>query len=419
MFKHQMNVGDSISSNTSLDSGDGMDDFSVDTSLDSTGYASRAHRVSNQHFDEAVEVGDDDNDNDYMRDSLDSNNSDMDKKRGDTPPVLNEDTNDTDDEHEDMLMRQALAEKTVHQMYTGRAGIIDTDGKRSRNTSGTIQKSSAVGNLSGASSVHDVDDESSDDDDDLNMIGSTHNDDNRKHAVGYNKEDYSKLAVSAELRELFEYITRFTPQTIELETALKPFIPEYIPSVGEIDPFLKVHRPDGEVDGLGLNVLDEPSNNQSDPAVLIMKLRQFSKTTASHSMMVHGIENADKNPKAVESWIEKIQELHHSKPPASVSSTHPFPETDELMQEWPAALEELLDQIKLPPDDIDMPLRDYIRTICAILDIPVYSNIIESLHVLFTLYSGFQENQHFQFGTNRTFETSERTGSRSQSRQDY
>jgi hypothetical protein len=29
------------------------------------------------------------------------------------------------------------------------------------------------------------------------------------------------------------------------------------------------------------------------------------------------------------------------------------------------------------------------------LDIPVYNNIVESLHVLFTLYSDFKQNQHF------------------------
>ncbi len=81
----------------------------------STGYASRAHRVSNQQFDEAVEVGDDDND--YMRDSLDSNNSDIHKKRGDTPPILNEDNNDTDDEHDDMLMRQGIFSITFLFLY--------------------------------------------------------------------------------------------------------------------------------------------------------------------------------------------------------------------------------------------------------------------------------------------------------------
>jgi len=36
------------------------------------------------------------------------------------------------------------------------------------------------------------------------------------------------------------FMFRFQPQDIVLETKLKPFIPEYVPSIGDIDAFLKV-----------------------------------------------------------------------------------------------------------------------------------------------------------------------------------
>ena len=41
---------------------------------------------------------------------------------------------------------------------------------------------------------------------------------------------------------LTEVLWRFsyTPQVVELENKLKPFIPDYIPAVGDIDAFLKV-----------------------------------------------------------------------------------------------------------------------------------------------------------------------------------
>ena len=42
------------------------------------------------------------------------------------------------------------------------------------------------------------------------------------------------------MKELFQHISRYTPQTVELDTKLKPFIPEYIPAIGDIDAFLKV-----------------------------------------------------------------------------------------------------------------------------------------------------------------------------------
>ena len=42
------------------------------------------------------------------------------------------------------------------------------------------------------------------------------------------------------MRDLFGYITKHRPQTIILDYKLKPFIPDYIPAVGDIDAFLKV-----------------------------------------------------------------------------------------------------------------------------------------------------------------------------------
>ena len=55
----------------------------------------------------------------------------------------------------------------------------------------------------------------------------------------YDPSDYEYLNVSSEIKEIFNYIVRYTPQTIEIETRFKPFIPEYIPAVGDIDAFLK------------------------------------------------------------------------------------------------------------------------------------------------------------------------------------
>ena len=83
--------------------------------------------------------------------------------------------------------------------------------------------------------------------------------------------------MSTEIRELFEYITRYKPHNIELETKMRPFIPDdYIPATGDMDPFTKVPRPDGKADHLGLVTLDEPVANQSDPSLLNLQLRASS-----------------------------------------------------------------------------------------------------------------------------------------------
>lgn len=71
----------------------------------------------------------------------------------------------------------------------------------------------------------------------------------------YNPADYAHLEVSNEIKELFRYISRYQPETKELESKLKPFIPEYYPTVGEVDAYIKMARPDGKDEPLGLNIL--------------------------------------------------------------------------------------------------------------------------------------------------------------------
>jgi intraflagellar transport protein 46 len=50
-------------------------------------------------------------------------------------------------------------------------------------------------------------------------------------------------------------LLRYKPANIDLDTKIKAFIPEYIPAVGEVDAFLKMPKPDGKDETLGLSVL--------------------------------------------------------------------------------------------------------------------------------------------------------------------
>jgi intraflagellar transport protein 46 len=214
---------------------------------------------------------------------------------------------------------------------------------------------------------------------------------------GYKPEAYNNLNVSAEVKELFQYIQRYSPHDVELETRLKCFVPDYIPAVGELDAFLKVPRPDGESDELGLKLLDEPAAHQSDPTVLELQLRAISKKKHGDAA-VRSIENAEKTPREITKWIESIEKLHRSKPPCQVHYTKAMPEVETLMQVWPEQFEEMLSkgEIQLPSTDLDMSVNEFARLICILLDIPVYDGkVTESLHVLFTLFSEFKTNQHF------------------------
>jgi len=198
------------------------------------------------------------------------------------------------------------------------------------------------------------------------------------------------------VQELFQYITRYKPHHIELETKMKPFIADYIPAVGEIDAFVKVPRPDSKPDNLGLTVLDEPASNQSDPTVFTLQLRAVTKSSAAQPMLVRSIELAEKNPKSVSNWVNSINDLHRHKPAPSVRYSKPMPDIEALMQIWPQSFEELLETARLPDAELAVELPELVRVMCGILDIPVYSSAVESLHVLFTLYSDFKANVVFQ-----------------------
>lgn len=214
----------------------------------------------------------------------------------------------------------------------------------------------------------------------------------------YNPADYAHLQVSAEIQDLFDFIGRYKPQDIPLETKLKPFIPDYIPSVGDIDAFLKIPPPDGSEDGLGLKVLDEPSGTQSDPSTLEISLQMASKeaTTKSKPQNVRSIENAASNPKKISNWIQNIEEVHKKKPPPVVTYSKPMPHVNRLMKAWPEEFESQLQQLALPTSALNLDVNSFARVVCALLDVPVYDKVVESLHVVFSLYSEFQNNVHFQ-----------------------
>ena len=93
--------------------------------------------------------------------------------------------------------------------------------------------------------------------------------------LGYDPGKYANLRVSPDVQELFGYIQRYSPKDAEIPAPLKPFVPDYVPAVGDVDEFIKVPRPDGLDDGLGIRVLDEPGATQSDPSTLGLKLRRL------------------------------------------------------------------------------------------------------------------------------------------------
>jgi intraflagellar transport protein 46 len=73
-----------------------------------------------------------------------------------------------------------------------------------------------------------------------------------------------------------------------------------------------------------------------------------------------------------------------------------MPDVDQLLDVWPEEFEAALEHLQLPSPDLELSLPEYTRVLCSILDIPVYENPIESLHVMFSLYMDFRNNPQFQ-----------------------
>ncbi|CCI41861.1 unnamed protein product [Albugo candida] len=303
---------------------------------------------------------------------------------------------------------KGLKEKAISLTKTQAATLTDSPvqqhlestSRPSPQVKRTVQESASSSSSSeSSSSESESDEENVEEPSDTDKPNSTTEGNTAKPAalfdgLEYKESDFAHLKVSAEVRELFQYIGRYKPQEIELEAQLKCFIPEYIPAVGEMDPFLKIPRPDGEPDNLGLKLLDEPSLNQSDATVLDLQLRAASKKKHG-DLIVRSIENAEKSTLEIDRWIKSITDLHRTKPPPQVHYTKTMPDVEMLMQMWPEEFEDLLTKVSLPTSSLDLSLEKYVRIICAILDIPMYKNIYESLHLLFTLFLEFSNNQHF------------------------
>lgn len=70
-----------------------------------------------------------------------------------------------------------------------------------------------------------------------------------------------------------------------------------------------------------------------------------------------------------------------------------FPPIDTLMQTWPEDLEPLIRSFRKPQADVDVNLLALVRTLCGLLDIPVYDDPVDSLHWMFMLYLEMKNNE--------------------------
>ena len=78
-----------------------------------------------------------------------------------------------------------------------------------------------------------------------------------------------------------------------------------------------------------------------------------------------------------------------------------MPDIETLMAAWPPEMEDVLRATTLPSEDLAVSTSQLARVMCALLDVPVYGSITESLHVLFTLFLEFKNNPFLAAGRAR------------------
>jgi intraflagellar transport protein 46 len=222
------------------------------------------------------------------------------------------------------------------------------------------------------------------------------------------------------VRELFRFIGSFRPKEVEPAKELKPFIPDYIPIVGEVDPFIKIPRPDGAADGLGISRLDEPSVNESDRSMILMQLKASHKV--DHAIDEVGenrvtapmrtIEDAESKPEQIQKWIQSIEHVHAQIPQPKVQYKQSMPSLEDLMQVWDdrnipgAAAGKSQAQRVVNPSSSEAKSSDfdYASHLMQSLRIPCglesakdvkQRHFFEGLHMFFSLFSAVKENLHF------------------------
>lgn len=221
-------------------------------------------------------------------------------------------------------------------------------------------------------------------------------------------DKWEQLPLQSELKELFPYILKYTPQTIDTPYHLQPFIPEFVPAVGDVDAMLKVQAPNllqpqrqREVDEflqrLGLQLLDEPSGNQSEPSLLNMKLRSVlsgsrGRHSGKHATYSASLVPTARSAKDIERWIGEVEQVHMTQ---SMHDSQPRKDIDALLEDWPRsyaapATREALDTAYRACLQQQISLADYVRVLCEHFGVEgpleTQSDYIHNVQTLFALY---------------------------------
>uniref|UniRef100_A0A1I8NPB1 Intraflagellar transport protein 46 homolog n=1 Tax=Stomoxys calcitrans TaxID=35570 RepID=A0A1I8NPB1_STOCA len=320
--------------------------------------------------------------------------------------ILDHDDEDDDDEEDDSDI-QMEAKPSIQPIHSDTATEFTRRSAGAKQRAQTRPTSSRMKVNLPTAKVLDNDSEASE----------TDSDETDKHAKGGAAMDYSpsweaqmtitpekweNLQIHQEVKELFPYILKYIPQHIETAYHLQPFIPDYVPAVGDVDAFLQVTGPpllnpqrsrevEEHLKKLGLYFLDEPSGAQSEPSLLNMKLRSALTGSGSNARSSSAsLVPTAKSNKDIDKWINEVEQVHMSQ---SVYDVQPRKDIENMLIEWPRSYADAAATVQQAYQQCasgQQTVIDYIRTLCQQFGIEgpleTQADYLLSVQTLFALY---------------------------------
>ncbi|KOB68190.1 Intraflagellar transport protein 46 [Operophtera brumata] len=127
------------------------------------------------------------------------------------------------------------------------------------------------------------------------------------------------LKVAPEMENIFQYIMKYTPQKIDIEFKLQPFVPEYVPGVGDADAFLKVSTPANDLHAhpLAERSMEATLNEVGvPPATLDCSLSDYAALLCGlFDIPKHGDTPADRSVEIIRiivSWTNPSSSTHYT-----------------------------------------------------------------------------------------------------------
>lgn len=207
-------------------------------------------------------------------------------------------------------------------------------------------------------------------------------DNSTKDVDGVNEIDYDTLDVTDKIKHLFQHIDAYEPIDLELDMPLKC----------QVDQMLKIPRPDGKYDGIGIARLDEVLGlEQSNSAVVELQLRNWFNTIRSRRLQsdaVRSIKDVAANAHQLDVWIQSVQDIHDNEPQVH-SENSDTATVKELLKPWP---KELCNKLKMselgnPSPDIVLNLSEYARVLCLLIGIPAdEGSVMKSVNAMFQMF---------------------------------